>query len=79
MRFSFPVRRIQDGVLIDFSRMKAFSYNPTRDTITIEPGVLWREVYDGLQAQGVAPVGGRVACAIVPISIEIPSKTEFFE
>ena len=40
--------------------MKAFSYDPIRDSIFIEPGVLLGEVYDGLQSQGVAPVGGRV-------------------
>jgi hypothetical protein len=40
--------------------MKAFSYDPVRNSIFIEPGVLLGEVYDGLQSQGVAPVGGRV-------------------
>ncbi|KAF9509516.1 hypothetical protein BS47DRAFT_1349197 [Hydnum rufescens UP504] len=51
---------INNGVLIDFFQMKAFSYDPVRDSIFIEPGVLNGEVYDGLQSQGVAPVGGRV-------------------
>ncbi|KAF9519061.1 hypothetical protein BS47DRAFT_1337625 [Hydnum rufescens UP504] len=51
---------INNGVLIDFSQMKAFSYDPVRDSISIEPGVLLGEVSDGLQSQGVAPVGGRV-------------------
>ncbi|KAF9506677.1 hypothetical protein BS47DRAFT_1304963, partial [Hydnum rufescens UP504] len=51
---------IDNGVLIDFSQMKAFSYDPVRNSIFIEPGVLLEEVYDGLQSQGVAPVGGRV-------------------
>ncbi|KAF9506679.1 hypothetical protein BS47DRAFT_1367192 [Hydnum rufescens UP504] len=51
---------IDNGVLIDFSQMKAFSYDPVRDSIFIEPGVLLEEVYDGLQSQGVAPVGGRL-------------------
>ncbi|KAF9506681.1 hypothetical protein BS47DRAFT_1367195 [Hydnum rufescens UP504] len=55
-----PRFRINNGVLIDFSQMKAFSYDPVRDSIFIEPGVLNGEVYDGLQSQGVAPVGGRV-------------------
>lgn len=53
------VSSIENGVLIDFSQMKNYSYDVSRDIITIEPGVLWGEVYDGLQAQGVAPVGGR--------------------
>ncbi|KAF9512461.1 hypothetical protein BS47DRAFT_1363136 [Hydnum rufescens UP504] len=51
---------IDNGVLIDFSQMKAFSYDPMCNSIFIEPGVLFGEVYDGLQSQGVAPVGGRV-------------------
>ncbi|KAF9506678.1 hypothetical protein BS47DRAFT_1304981 [Hydnum rufescens UP504] len=51
---------INNGVLIDFSQMKSFSYDPVRDSIFIEPGVLNGEVSDGLQSQGVAPVGGRV-------------------
>lgn len=39
--------------------MKAYSYDQVKDTISIEPGALWGEIYDGLQFQGVAPVGGR--------------------
>jgi hypothetical protein len=39
--------------------MKFFSYDAEQDSISIEPGVLWNEVYDGLQSQGVSPVGGR--------------------
>ncbi|KAF9513326.1 hypothetical protein BS47DRAFT_1393421 [Hydnum rufescens UP504] len=51
---------IDNGVLIDFSQMKAFSYDPICNSISIEPGVLLGEVYDGLQSHGVAPVGGRL-------------------
>ncbi|KAF7986393.1 hypothetical protein HWV62_35436 [Athelia sp. TMB] len=50
---------VENGVLVDFSQMKAYAYNSTSDTITMQPGVLWGDVYDGLQSQGVAPVGGR--------------------
>jgi hypothetical protein len=39
--------------------MRNFSYDAKRNLISIEPGVLWNEIYDGLQAQGVSPVGGR--------------------
>jgi FAD/FMN-containing dehydrogenase len=61
--------RIQNGVLIDFSHMKSYSYNSSSDTITMQPGVLWGEVCDGLEKQGVAPVGGRERC----ISCVLPS------
>ena len=47
------------SVLIDFSDMKSYSYNSSSDTITMQPGVLWGEVCDGLEKQGVAPVGGQ--------------------
>ncbi|KAF7966288.1 hypothetical protein HWV62_39233 [Athelia sp. TMB] len=50
---------VENGVLVDFSQMKAYAYNSTSDTITMQPGVLWGDVYDGLQSHGVAPVGGR--------------------
>jgi hypothetical protein len=45
--------------------MKNFTYDAKRDSITIEPGVLWNEVYDGLQAQGVSPVGGRETFVLI--------------
>ena len=61
----FCFTSIQDGVLIDFSQMKAFSYNEDLDSITLEPGVRWGEVCGGLQAQGVSPVGGRVLSASI--------------
>lgn len=50
---------IQDGTLIDFSNMKAFSYNQTSNTVIIQPGALWGDIYDGLQSKGVSVVGGR--------------------
>ncbi|KZP16919.1 FAD-binding domain-containing protein [Athelia psychrophila] len=50
---------VENGVLIDFRQMTAYSYNPTSNTITMQPGVLWGNVYNGLSPQGVAPVGGR--------------------
>lgn len=51
---------IDDGVLIIFIHMKGVSYNPSRDTITLEPGASWGDALVTLEAQGVAPMGGRV-------------------
>ncbi|KAF8574997.1 FAD-binding domain-containing protein [Ramaria rubella] len=50
---------VQDGVLIDFSHMNTTFYDVAKDTITLEPGVHWDDAVSILQAQGVAPVGGR--------------------
>jgi hypothetical protein len=72
LRTLIHLRSINDGVLIDFSGMKSFSYDAGTDSITIEPGALWGEVYDGLQAQGVAPVGGRQRSVLM---ISIPAST----
>ncbi|KAJ7130230.1 FAD-binding domain-containing protein [Mycena epipterygia] len=49
---------VQDGVLIIFSNMKNASYDPIRDSITLEPGVHWQEAVTALEPYGVAPVGG---------------------
>ncbi|KAJ7756946.1 FAD-binding domain-containing protein [Mycena metata] len=51
---------VQDGVLITFSNMQNVSYNPVRDSITLEPGTHWHDAATALEPQGVAPVGGRV-------------------
>lgn len=50
---------IEDGVLIDLSRMKAVSYDKKHNSIHLEPGVLWEEAYTAMEPYGVAPVGGR--------------------
>ncbi|KAL0565080.1 hypothetical protein V5O48_016951 [Marasmius crinis-equi] len=50
---------VQDGVLIALSEMKEVSYDPEKDTITIQPGVRWGEALSILEPFGVAPVGGR--------------------
>jgi hypothetical protein len=52
--------------------MKNFSYNAEQDSITIEPGALWGEVYDGLQALGVAPVGGRATSVLIYFGASLP-------
>lgn len=72
LRISSHLHSIQDGVLIDFSDMKNFSYNAEQDSITIEPGALWGEVYDGLQALGVAPVGGRATSVLIYFGASLP-------
>lgn len=51
---------IEEGVLIDFSKMKNISYNPHTASLTLEPGALWGEVYDYADQYGVTAVGGRV-------------------
>lgn len=40
--------------------MKAITYDVNSTSATLQPGVLWGEAYDALDAYGVAPVGGRV-------------------
>ncbi|TCD60829.1 hypothetical protein EIP91_009432 [Steccherinum ochraceum] len=50
---------VDGGVLISFSAMTAVSYDPSRDTITLEPGIVWADAVEGLQSQGVAAVGAR--------------------
>ncbi|KAJ7053076.1 hypothetical protein C8F01DRAFT_1065317 [Mycena amicta] len=49
---------VQDGVLIIFSNMQNVSYNATKDSITLEPGVHWGNAATQLSPFGVAPVGG---------------------
>ena len=51
--------RVQDGVLFFFSRMKNVTYDATKDTITLQPGVHWGEALTELEPLGVAPMGGR--------------------
>lgn len=48
------------GVLINFANMTSATFDAKRDSITLEPGVLWEDAISSLQAFGVAPVGGRV-------------------
>jgi len=40
--------------------MNNISYNPSKDTIILEPAVRWGESVTALESQGVSPVGGRV-------------------
>ncbi|PPQ79462.1 hypothetical protein CVT25_002624 [Psilocybe cyanescens] len=51
---------VQDGILFFFSHMKNVSYDSTRDTITLQPGIHWGEALSALEPLGVAPLGGRL-------------------
>ncbi|KAJ7659191.1 FAD-binding domain-containing protein [Mycena polygramma] len=52
---------ISDGVLISFAHMTNASYNPSTDTVTVQPGVHWGQAADAIEAQGVSVIGGRAA------------------
>ncbi|KAK7435351.1 hypothetical protein VKT23_019702 [Stygiomarasmius scandens] len=51
---------VDGGILISFERMNQVSYDASKDTITMQPGVRWGQSAIALEPQGVAPVGGRV-------------------
>ncbi|KAH9476278.1 putative FAD-linked oxidoreductase [Psilocybe cubensis] len=51
---------VQDGILFFFSHMKNVSYDATKDTITLQPGIHWGEALTALEPLGVAPLGGRL-------------------
>lgn len=53
--------------------MKNISYDPTKDTITLQPGIHWDEALASVESQGVAPSGGRVGWVIVfpPLETQI--------
>jgi len=47
-----------DGVVIDFTEMKAIKVDPQARTATAEPGVKWGEFDAATQAHGLATTGG---------------------
>ncbi|KAF8209337.1 FAD-binding domain-containing protein [Mycena galopus ATCC 62051] len=49
---------VQDGVLIIFTHMANASYDSVADTITLEPGIHWKDAVATLAPFGVAPMGG---------------------
>ncbi|KAF9481751.1 FAD-binding domain-containing protein [Pholiota conissans] len=51
---------VQDGILIFFSHMQNVTYDPTSDTITLQPGIHWGDALSQLSPLGVAPLGGRL-------------------
>lgn len=57
---SISLYRTEDGVLISFADMTNVSYDATRDTINLQPGVRWGEAIGYLEPFGVAPLGGRL-------------------
>jgi FAD/FMN-containing dehydrogenase len=50
-----------DGLVIDFSRMKSIRVDPAMRTARAEPGVLWGEFDHETQAFGLAVTGGLVS------------------
>ena len=44
--------------------MKDVSYDPTSDSITLQPGIHWGEALTALAPLGVAPLGGRLGSVI---------------
>ena len=59
---------MQDGILISFSSMQNVTYDATRDTIILEPGVRWVNAISALEPYGVAPLGGRVGSETTRLS-----------
>jgi FAD/FMN-containing dehydrogenase len=49
-----------DGLVIDFSSMKAIAVDPAKRTARAEPGVKWVEFDAATQAHGLATTGGTV-------------------
>lgn len=51
---------VEKGVLIHFLNMQNASYDLSRDTITLEPGIHWAGALAAVEPYGVAPMGGRM-------------------
>jgi 4-cresol dehydrogenase (hydroxylating) len=63
------------AVLLDLSRMnRILGYDATLGTLTLEPGVTFRQVYDFLQAQcspfWLAPIGGSDQASVIGNALE---------
>jgi len=50
-----------DGLVVDFSSMKAISVDPARATATVQAGVRWGELDAVTQAVGLATTGGTMS------------------
>ncbi|MFM0140217.1 FAD-binding oxidoreductase [Caballeronia grimmiae] len=50
-----------DGIVLDLSRMKAVTVDPSAGTVRVEGGSNWGEVNDALQPYGLAATGGFVS------------------
>ena len=51
---------INDGILIDMSSFKGFSYDAAKSVVTVGTGQKWRDVYTQLDLYNRTVVGGRV-------------------
>jgi len=52
---------IDNGVLIDLSRMNSLQLAEDESTVSIGPGARWGDVYLALEERGLLAVGGRVS------------------
>ncbi|KAF2009044.1 putative oxidoreductase [Aaosphaeria arxii CBS 175.79] len=50
---------VESGVTLDLGRMKSIKVNKSRGTVSLEPGLLWGEVYSKLDPMHISVVGGR--------------------
>ncbi|KAJ7211616.1 FAD-binding domain-containing protein [Mycena pura] len=50
---------VTDGVLISFAHMNSTVYNPSTDTVTVQPGVHWGDAMDTVEPFGVSVIAGR--------------------
>ncbi len=51
---------VEDGVVIDFSRLRSVEVDPNRRRATVQPGVLWGDVDAATQVHGLAMPAGIV-------------------
>lgn len=51
---------IDNGVLLDMSKLNGITYIKGQQTVVIGTGALWGAVYEKLEPYGVTVVGGRV-------------------
>jgi len=52
---------IENGVLVDLSRMNSLELAEDESTVSIGPGARWGDVYLALEERGLLVVGGRVS------------------
>jgi FAD/FMN-containing dehydrogenase len=51
---------IDNGVLIDMSRLSAIKYEAEKSTVTVGVGLKWGDLYTYLEQYHVTVVGGRI-------------------
>lgn len=57
-----PVHSVEGGILISFEHMTSVSYNESKDTVTLQPGIRWGQALATLEPFGVGVLGGRLGC-----------------